>query len=190
MRALKRVCFRAFFAPSCTGSGNRRDQLLLLLLAETGFRIGELLGVRYVEDIDYQGCRIRVEPKTDNENEVRAKYEEDRWAKVSKDTFDILLFYYAKCRNLLKESEYLFITLSGKNAGRALTEDAVNAMLRRLQEKTQIEVTSNMLRHCFANERRKNRWSLELISQALGQARNFSVKMQHCIWQINCYRSG
>ena len=100
---------------------------------------------------------------------MRAKYEEDRWAKVSKDMFDILLFYYAKYRNLLKESEYLFITLSGKNAGRALTEDAVNAMLRRLQEKTQIEVTSHMLRHYFANERRKNRWSLELISQALVQ---------------------
>lgn len=33
---------------ACT---NCRDQLLLLLLAETGFRIGELLGVRYVEDI-------------------------------------------------------------------------------------------------------------------------------------------
>lgn len=78
---------------ACT---NCRDQLLLLLLAETGFRIGELLGVRYVEDIDYQGCRIRVEPRTNNENEVRAKYEEDRWTKVSKDTFDILHFYYAK----------------------------------------------------------------------------------------------
>ena len=32
---------------------NCRDQILLLLLAETGFRIGELLGVRYATDIDY-----------------------------------------------------------------------------------------------------------------------------------------
>lgn len=88
------------------------------------------LGVRYVEDIDYQGCRIRVEPRVDNENKVRAKYEEDRWAKVSKDTFDILLFYYAKYRKLLRESEYLFITLSGEHAGQALTEDAVNTFYR------------------------------------------------------------
>ena len=57
---------------ACT---NCRDQLLLLLLAETGFRIGELLGVRYVEDIDYQGCRIRVEPRVDHENKVRANSE-------------------------------------------------------------------------------------------------------------------
>lgn len=47
---------------------NCRDQVLLLLLAETGFRIGELLGVRYGEDIDYKnhllsdgGKRIQVE---------------------------------------------------------------------------------------------------------------------------------
>lgn len=160
---------------ACT---NCRDQLLLLLLAETGFRIGELLGVHYVDDIDYQACRIRVESRRDNENGVRAKYAEDRWAKVSKDTFDILLFYYAKYRSLLKTSEYLFITLSGKNAGRALTEDAVNAMLRRLQKKTQIKVTSHMLRHYFANERRKNGWSLELISQALGH-RNLQTTINY-----------
>ena len=36
---------------ACT---NRRDQLLLLMLAETGYRIGELLGVKYVKDIDYR----------------------------------------------------------------------------------------------------------------------------------------
>ena len=33
---------------------NCRDQLLLFLLAETGFRIGELLGVRYTKDINYR----------------------------------------------------------------------------------------------------------------------------------------
>ena len=34
---------------ACT---NSRDQLLLLLIAETGFRIGEILGVYYARDID------------------------------------------------------------------------------------------------------------------------------------------
>lgn len=36
---------------ACT---NCRDQVLLLLLAETGFRIGEILGNRYATDIDYE----------------------------------------------------------------------------------------------------------------------------------------
>ena len=78
----------------------------------------------------------------------------------------------------MRESEYLFITLSGEHAGQALTEDAVNAMLRRLQKKTQIKVTSHMLRHYFANERRKNGWSLELISQALGH-RNLQTTINY-----------
>ena len=150
---------------ACT---NCRDQLLLLLLAETGFRIGELLGVRYIEDIDYQGCRIRVQPREDNENEARAKNAEDRWAKVSKETFDILLFYYATYHELMKESQYLFIVIKGETAGSALTANAVSALLRRLTRKTGIKVTPHMLRHYFANERRKNGWALEVISKALG----------------------
>lgn len=160
---------------ACT---NCRDQLLLLLLAETGFRIGELLGVKYIEDIDYNRHKIRVEPREDNENKVRAKYEEARWAKISKETFDILLFYYAKYRLILKDSEYLFVALTGKNAGKALNEDAVNAMLKRLRKKTGIKITSHMLRHYFANERRANGWSLELLSQALGH-RNIQTTIDY-----------
>ena len=38
---------------ACT---NCRDQLLILLIAETGFRIGEILGIDYVHDIDYDWC--------------------------------------------------------------------------------------------------------------------------------------
>ena len=33
---------------------NCRDQLLIMLLAETGYRIGEILGVDYTRDIDYE----------------------------------------------------------------------------------------------------------------------------------------
>ena len=43
---------------------NYRDQILLLLLAETGFRIGELLGVRYATDIDYEKVvSLRIEAR-------------------------------------------------------------------------------------------------------------------------------
>lgn len=68
---------------------NSRDQVLLLLLAETGFRIGELLGVRYAEDIDYEKHIIYVNFRDDNENGARAKNAELREAKISDATFDI-----------------------------------------------------------------------------------------------------
>lgn len=70
---------------SCT---NCRDQLLLLLLAETGFRIGEILGVNYIKDIDYRNHLVGVYFREDNENDSRAKNAEYRKAKISDSTFE------------------------------------------------------------------------------------------------------
>ena len=41
-------------------------------------------------------------------------------------------------------------------------------MMLELHKKTGIKVTPHMLRHYFANERRKSGWDLLLISKALG----------------------
>ena len=68
---------------ACT---NLRDQLLLLLLAETGFRIGEILGVDYTKDIDYEKQVLKVYFRDDNDNEARAKNAEYRSAKISRET--------------------------------------------------------------------------------------------------------
>ena len=51
-------------------------------------------------------------------------------------------------------------------------------MLRRLEEKTGIKASPHMLRHYFANARRKDGWKLELISQALGH-RNIETTMKY-----------
>ena len=40
---------------------------------KTGFRIGELLGVRYATDIDYERHLLYVNFREDNENGARAK---------------------------------------------------------------------------------------------------------------------
>jgi len=147
---------------------NCRDQLLLLMLGETGFRIGELLGVRYTKDIDFDDRTVKVEYREDNDNETRAKYAENRRAKMSKETFEILIFYLSENRELLKDGEFLFVNISGDNIGKPEKVDTVYAMLERLQKKTGIKATPHMLRHYFANERYKNGWDILLISKALG----------------------
>lgn len=147
---------------------NVRDQLMILLLAETGFRIGEMLGIHYTTDIDYKKQTLRVQYRDDNDNLARAKNAEYRRAKISKDTFEILMYYLSEYRELLKKSEYLFITLSGEGMGKPLDVNAVYAMLDRLEKKTGIVATPHMLRHYFANERRHNGWDIALISKALG----------------------
>ena len=147
---------------------NLRDQLLILLLAETGFRIGEMLGVYYTKDINYQKHSVRVSFREGNENDARAKNAEYREAVISPETFRILMLYLSENRELLKKTEHLFINLSGPNAGKPLNANAVYAMMGRLEEKTKIKVTPHMLRHYYANERRNSGWDLLLISQALG----------------------
>lgn len=149
-------------------STNIRDKLLLLLLAETGFRIGEILGLRYLRDIDYEKKTLYVRFRENNENRSRAKYAEERHMKISDATFEILCFYISSYRDLLKNTEYLFVILTGENTGKPLGIDAVYARLRALEKKTGIRATPHMLRHYFANERRKSGWPLLLISKALG----------------------
>ena len=60
---------------ACT---NCRDQVLILLTSELGFRIGEILGIDYTKDIDYETHEIRVNFREDNENDARAKNAEER----------------------------------------------------------------------------------------------------------------
>lgn len=150
---------------ACT---NCRDQILLLLLAETGFRIGELLGVRYQDDIDYSKHALYVNFREDNENNARAKNAEIRKAKISDATFDILMFYIEEYSDLIFKQEYLFVNIAGDFAGQPFKISGVYSMLERLERKTGIKVTPHMLRHYFANARRKDGWRWELISRALG----------------------
>ena len=163
---------------ACT---NRRDQLLLLLLAETGYRIGELLGVKYVKDIDYKNHMIRVCFREDNENEARAKNAEYRSAKISKDTFEFLMDYLARYRKILQHQDYLFVNIMGDGIGKPLKVDSVYDMLDRMEKKTGIKITPHMLRHYFANMRRSAGWQLEMISQALGH-KHLDTTIKYLNW--------
>lgn len=150
---------------ACT---NCRDQLLILLLAETGFRIGEMLGVDYTRDIDYQNHTIGVYFREDNENEARAKNAEYRRAKISDDAFGFLLHYLSEYWKLLQHQNYLFINIAGDTAGQPMSVDSVYDMLNRMEKKTGVKLTPHMLRRYFAVERWNAGWLLELISEALG----------------------
>lgn len=150
---------------ACT---NIRDQLLLLLLAETGFRIGELLGVDYTRDIDYQNHTISVYFREDNDNDARAKNAEYRRAKISDDTYTFLMHYISEYRKLLQSQTLLFINIAGTAAGSPLKAESVNDMMKRMERKTGLKLTPHMLRRYFAVTRWNAGWTLELISQALG----------------------
>lgn len=132
----------------------------------------------YAEDIDYERHIIYVNFREDNENRARAKNAEFRRAKISDATFDILMFYIEDYKELILGQEYLFINVSGDYVGQPFKGSGVYAMLRRLERKTGIKASPHMLRHYFANARRKDGWKLEMISQALGH-RNIETTMKY-----------
>lgn len=150
---------------ACT---NCRDQVLILLTSELGFRIGEILGIDYTKDIDYETHEIRVNFREDNENDARAKNAEERRGRVSDDTFEFLLYYIGEYWDILQKQEYLFINIKGDTAGKPMKVDSVYDMFERMEKKTGIKVTPHMLRRYYANTRWEADWPLEMISQALG----------------------
>ena len=150
---------------ACT---NCRDQVLILLTSELGFRIGEILGIDYTKDIDYETHEIRVNFREDNENDARAKNAEERRGRVSDDTFEFLLYYIGEYWDILQKQEYLFINIKGDTIGKPLRVDSVYDMFERMEKKTGIKITPHMLRRYYANTRWEADWPLEMISQALG----------------------
>ena len=103
-----------------------------------------------------------------NENRARAKNAAYRKAKVSDATFQFLLFYLSKYRELLQHQQMLFVNIEGETKGKALQVDAVYRMLERMEKKTGIHTTPHMLRRYFGNMRRDAGWPLEMISEAYG----------------------
>ncbi len=147
---------------------NNRDRLLLILLAETGMRIGELLGVRYDTDIDYDEHEIMVNARELNPNRARAKNYENRRAKISDEAFDLLLIYLSEYRKHVEKTGFLFVNIKGKKAGKPLEVETVYAVFESLKKRTGIKATPHMLRHYFANERYNEGWDMLMISTALG----------------------
>ena len=56
---------------ACT---NDRDRLLIAMMAETGLRLGEILGIHYTEDIDFERRTVRVRYRETNTNLARVLY--------------------------------------------------------------------------------------------------------------------
>jgi len=145
-----------------------RDRLLLLLLEETGIRIGEALGIKYTEDIDFTGRRIFVRYRTNNPNDAHAKNAEERCMRISDSTFALLNVYLAENAVLFEKTDYLFIVLHGKTRGNPLSANSFYTCLETIGKKAGLTVTNHMLGHYFANSRREAGWEILDISLSIG----------------------
>jgi integrase/recombinase XerD len=159
---------------------NGRDALLVAMLATTGLRRGEALGLR-LSDLHFLptstslGCQIdaphlHVVPRV-NSNQARVKNEKPRVVPVTA----ALIALYERYRSdrdgcwQARESDFVFVNLYRSPLGEPMKLDAANDLLSRLSRRAGHKVTPHMLRHTFGTGAAQTE-SLDAVAELLGHA--------------------
>lgn len=145
-----------------------RDRFLLALLAETGMRIGQALGLRH-SDVVSRERTVHIVPRDDNANGARAKCRDRASVPVSAPLMRLYSEY------LFEEygevgSDYVFVNLFAEPLGRPLSYSAVAGLVERLKGRTGICFNLHMLRHSAASEWIRAGVPVEIVSKLLTHA--------------------
>ena len=144
----------------------RRDRLLIALLAGTGMRIGEVLGLR-PEDIDVAGTLIRVRSRR-NANHARVKSGQ-REVPVAPELIRLYAGYLlAEYGDL--DCDYVFVNLWGGAHGVPWRYWNVTDLINRLRARSGIAFTAHTLRHTYATELLRRGVTAEVVQKLLGHA--------------------
>lgn len=148
--------------------GRLRDRLLLAVLAESGMRIGQALGLRH-GDIDSPAREIRIVPRDDNANDARAKC---RLPESIPVTASLIRLYseYLFCEYGDVDCDYVFVNLWAGRRGHPLRYQAVASLVARLRERTGIDFHLHMLRHSHASDLIRRGVPIEIVSKRLTHA--------------------
>lgn len=148
---------------------NPRDRLLILLLIETGMRIGQALQLRH-SDIESWDSKLTIHCRFDNANEVYSKtrtpYEviiSDRWANLYTD------FLIKENEDI--ESDYIFTKLYRKDGGQKgepLSYPSVRDLFLRFSKSIGANIMPHMLRHSHATDLFRQKVPIEIVSKRLG----------------------
>ncbi len=152
-----------------TACSNNRDKMLILLLLETGMRIGQALQLRH-DDIESWNGKIKMQYRTDNLNDTYAKTKKTYYIHVSKDWLNI---YTNVLINNDTDADYIFTKLyrtDGGDVAEPLKYGAVKDLFSRISNKLQIKITPHMLRHTHATELLRSGVSIEMVSKRLGHS--------------------
>ncbi len=142
-----------------------RDRFLFALLAETGIRIGQALGLRH-SDFVSRRRELRIVPREDNANGARAKTRTVTTVPVSAPLVRLYSEYmHTEYGDL--DSDYVFVNLFADPVGRPLRYDAVAKLVARLRAATGIEFTPHVLRHTRATELIRAGVPIEIVSKML-----------------------
>lgn len=148
------------------GCEHLRDRFLFALLAGTGMRIGEALGLRH-EDVDTAGRLICVRPRR-NLNAARAK-SGARDVPVAAGLLRLYADYLFEEYGAL-DCDYVFVNLWAEPVGQPMTYWTVVDLVKRLQARTGVAFTPHLFRHTYATELLRRQVPSEVVQKLLGHA--------------------
>jgi integrase len=142
-----------------------RDRFLLALMAETGIRVGQALGLRHADFVSRKR-ELHIVPRADNANGARAKV---RGVAVLPLSTPLVRLYsdYMHTDYGPVDSDYVFVNLWGGRRGAPLTYATVEKLIGRVRARTGIEFTAHMLRHTHATDLVRRGVPIEVVAKLL-----------------------
>jgi integrase/recombinase XerD len=142
-----------------------RDRFLFALLASTGMRVGQALGLRH-EDVVSWERRIEIVPRDGGGGRARSKGGAHGSVPVPGELIRLWSDYmHEEYREL--ESDFVFVNLWKGQIGRPLSYASVNELVRRTRELVGFHFTVHQLRHTFATLAYRDGVALEVIGAVL-----------------------
>ena len=142
-----------------------RDRFLFALLAETGMRIGQALGLRHADFVSRRR-EVTIVPRDDNANGARAKTRAPTTLPVSAPLVRLYSSYmHTEFGDL--DSDYVFVNLWAEPLGAPLRYQTVAKLVARLRTTTGIAFTPHLLRHTRATELIRAGVPIEIVSKML-----------------------
>lgn len=144
---------------------HQRDRFLFALLAETGMRVGQALGLRHADFVSRRR-ELHIVPRADNANGARAKVATTSVIPVSAPLVRLYSDYmhteYGEC-----DSDYVFVNLWGGRRAHPLRYATVHKFVGVLRARTGIEFTAHMLRHTHATDLIRRGVPIEVVARLL-----------------------
>jgi integrase len=142
-----------------------RDRFLMALLAETGARIGQALGLRHCDFVSR--CReMHIVPRADNANGARAKVGSTTVVPVSAPLVRLYSEYMHVEYGEL-DSDYVFVNLWGGHKGRPMSYPSVDKLVGQLRRRSGVDFSAHMLRHTHATDLVRRGVPIEVVAHML-----------------------
>ncbi len=142
-----------------------RDRFLVALLASTGMRIGQALGLRH-EDVVAWERRIVIRAREGSPRRARSKGGSEGGVPVPAELMRLWSDYMHEEYGDL-DCDFVFVNLWGGRVGGPLTYSNVDRIVERTQQKVGFHFTVHRLRHTYATLAYRDGVQLEVIGALL-----------------------